>query len=104
MKVTKTPLPAERQVILGCLYDSTTQHVIIAANKRHKYFNRIHNLLEKSNATVQEILQLHGNLNYAALVAPFGRPFLASLTDCTRGRENQDIVPLTKLVKSCLRI
>ena len=103
MKVTKTPLPAERQIILGCQYDSTAQHVKTAPNKRRKYLRRIQNLLEKSSSTVEMILQLHGNLNYAALVAPFGKPFLAPLTACTRGHKDQDIVPVTKLITGVFR-
>ena len=44
MKVTKTPLPSRRQVILGCLWDSTDKHVRTSEKKRSKYMARIDEL------------------------------------------------------------
>ena len=63
---TKTPLPARKQVILGCLYDSVERRVRTAVKKRRKYITRIQDMLKEKRATVNDILKLHGNLNYAA--------------------------------------
>ena len=103
-KVTKTPLPAREQVILGCLYDSRSKHMRTATNKKIKYLNRINLLLAKDSTEVSEILTMHGNLNYAALVTPFGRPFLAPLTNATIGRSQDETVPVSEHLKMGLRI
>ena len=103
-KPTKTPLPARKQVILGCLYDSVARRIRTAQEKREKYILRIRNILRKKEASVSEILQLHGNLNYAAGVSPFGRPFLSTLTAAIRGRKTSEVVPLPKTMASALRI
>ena len=66
MELHKTPLPAKRQVILGCLYDSMTRKVRTAEKKRKKYIKRITDLLKTSTTTVTILQKLHGNLNYAA--------------------------------------
>ena len=69
-----------------------------------KYLGRISDLLVKDKATVKEILQIHGNLNYAAEVAPFGRPFLAPLSNLTVDKELKDIVNICQLSKIGLRV
>ena len=104
MKVTKTPLPAREQVILGCLYYSSSKDGRTAANKKVKYLNRINLLLAKDSTQVSDILTMHGNLNYAALVTPFGRPFLAPLTNATIGRTPDETVVVSEHVKMGLRI
>ena len=53
---------------------------------------------------MEEIYSIHGNLNYAAEVAPFGRPFLAPLITLTLGKKLRDDVEVTPLVKMSLRI
>ena len=103
-KPRKTPLPSKRQVILGCLWDSVDRRVRTSENKKQKYLTRITNLLEKDKASVKEILQIHGNLNYAAEIAPFGRPFLAALSNLTVEHEQKDIVNICPLSKMGLRI
>ena len=61
-------------------------------------------MLQKKETSVTEILQLHGNLNYAAQVSPFGRPFLAALTITIRGRTRHEDVAIPEVMKSALRI
>ena len=104
MKPSKTPMPARQQVILGCLYDSTERRVKTAEKKRVKYLARIRAVRRAHTVSVKDILQLHGNLNYAAGVCPFGRPFLATLTGAIRGREGHQSVVVTEPIKSALRI
>ena len=103
-KPTKTPLPSKRQVILGCLWDSVDRRVRTSEKKKRKYLARITNLLAKDNASVKEILQIHGNLNYAAEVIPFGRPFLAPLSNLTVEHEQKDMVDICPLSKMGLRV
>ena len=104
LKETKTPLPSKDQVILGCRWNSVTQRVRTSESKRAKYLSRIDKHLRSHYASVHDLLKLNGNLNYAAEVAPFGRPFLAPLTNATVGHEAKDIVPLDPIMKMCLRI
>ena len=42
---------------------------------------RILDLLKTSTTSVTILQKLHGNLSYAAEVAPFGTPFLTPLTN-----------------------
>ena len=57
-----------------------------------------------NSTTVIDCLRLHGNLNYAAAVAPYGRPFLASLTKACAGRSMAEKVIITKDMRLCLQI
>ena len=104
LKLTKTALPARKQVILGCLYNSVERRVRTAANKQEKYLGRIRQMLEAERPSFTNILKLHGNLNYAAGVSPFGRPFLAALTNSVRGLKETDTVIITEMLKWSLRI
>ena len=103
-KPTKTPLPSKRQIILGCLWNSVDRRVRTSEKKKRKYLARIMNLLSRDNASVKEILQIHGNLNYAAEVIPFGRPFLAPLSNLTVEHEQKDMVNICPLSKMGLRV
>ena len=104
MEVHKTPLPATQQVILGCLYDSELRKIRIAEKKRVKYIQRIRDLLQSSTSTVSILQKVLGNLNYAAEVAPFGRPFLAHLTNAISGADREGSVHVTEIMKLALRI
>ena len=104
LKLSKTPMPARQQVILGCLYDSIERRVKAAKKKCVKYLARIRAVIRAKTVSVTDILQLHGNLNYAAGVCPFGRPFLATLTGAIRGKERHQSVVVTEPIKSALRI
>ena len=104
IKISKTPLPALEQVILGCLYDSGRRHVRTAEDKRTKYLHRIELLLGRAVTRTSDILQIHGNLNYASQVSPFGRPFLAPLTDAVCGLTQDGKVAVSERIKMGLRI
>jgi len=103
-KPNKTPMPARQQVILGCLYDSTTRKMRSSANKVKKYVARIDKALRGDTVTAQEIMSLHGNLVFAANVAPFGRPFLAPLSSLVAGRRKGDAIKLTALARLSLGV
>ena len=103
-KPHKTPMPAKRQVILGCLYDSTARVMKSSVKKVEKYLLRINEALQANTVTAQEIMALHGNLVFAAGVAPFGRPFLASLSSLVAGKKKWEVVTLTKLARLSLRV
>ena len=47
-KQHKTPLPARRQVILGCLYDSVQRRVRLTEKKVTKYTARIDEALDST--------------------------------------------------------
>ena len=104
MHINKTPMAAQQQVILGSLWDAVQRLVKTALNKRQKYLKRISNITDADCASVINILRLHGNLNYAAAVAPYGRPFLASLTNAACGRTLDEQVVITEEVGLCFRI
>ena len=70
MEVQKTPLPAKRQVILGCEYDSIARIVRTAEKKRVKYTDRILELLASPVTNVKTLQKLHGNLNFAQRLLP----------------------------------
>ena len=104
LKPTKTPLPARRQVILGRVYDSLARRVKTSEKKRSKYLQKISKIRNSRLATVTEIQQVHGYLNYVASIAPFGRPFLTLLTMAIRGLKRSIPVKITNAVGSDLSI
>ena len=104
MKASKTPLPARKQIILGGLWDSKNKHVRTSPKKREKYLSRITELLSKNECVAKEVHKLHGNLNYAAQVAPFGRPFLAPLTNLVTGKNLTDTVIIDDMARRSLRV
>ena len=104
MLVHKSPLPAKQQVVLGCLYDSSKRHVRTAEKKRVKYLQYIRLHLKSPKTTLQMIQKLHGYLNFAAEVAPFGRPFLACLTNAIRTADEDGNVVITDSIKQSLRV
>ena len=104
MKLHKTPLPARRQVILGCLYDSVHSQVCTAEKKRVKYTSRILETLPLTTVPLNDLQKLHGYLNFAAQVAPYGRPFLSPMTDAMKTVDETGMVRTTALMKVGLRI
>ena len=100
----KPPLPARRQIILGCLYDSIARRIKTAEKKRAKYMQRIVQVLLREKATPQEIQRLHGNLNYASVVAPFGRPFLPALLDLIKHKRPTTMVNIRRSTRLSLHI
>ena len=103
-KLYKTPLPSQRQVILGCLFDSTSRRMRSAESKVKKYVTRIEELLNTTTAIADKVMSIHGNLNFAANVTPFGRTFLATLSNLTMGRSKSDMVVIGPLAQMGLRI
>ena len=100
----KLPVPARKQVILGCMYDSISRRIKTAEKKRAKYMQRIVRVLLKGTTTTPEIQRLHGNLNYAAMVASFGRPFLATLLDLVKHRRPTTVMNIPRSTRMSLRI
>ena len=103
-KPHKTPMPAKQQVILGSLYDSVSRRMMSSARKVRKYVARIDAILAGVTVQARDLMSLHGNLCFAANVAPFGKPFLAALSCLTAGRNKHDIVMLDDVSKMGLRI
>ena len=97
-------MPARKQIILGCMWDSVKARVRTSPKKIIKYLSRIEQLLRSDTSTVENLLKIHGNLNYAAEVSPFGRPFLAALIRPTVGKKPKDSVEVTSLARMGLRI
>ena len=100
----KSPLPARRQIILGCLYDSIARWIKTAKKKRAKFIRRIVRILLRDKTKTPENQRLHGNLNYAALVAPFGRPFLPALLDLIKHRYPTAVVNIRRSTRVSLHI
>ena len=103
-KPHKTPLPARQQVILGCLYDSTSRTMKSSPSKVTKYVKRIEKALLDGEILAKELMSLHGNLCFAANVTPYGKPFLAVLSDLLIGHKKQDVIKVDRLAKLALRI
>ena len=103
-KPSKTPLPDKSQVILGRRFNSITKRVSTAEKKRKKYRLRILELLTTGKTTRKELERIHGCLNYAVGVEPFGRPFLANLTMEMTGVEDGELVVLSPLTRLSLKI
>ena len=104
LKPEKTPLPARKQLILGRLYDSVTRKVRTGAKKQRKYREKITEVLKGEYTTVSNIQKVHGYLNYVACAFPFGRPFLAVLTNSIHGLYRNDPVQITRTMRRCLAI
>ena len=102
--MTKTPMPSQKQIMLGCLHDSIKRRVKTSAKKVTKYCRKIEAILSSRSALMKDIESLHGNLSYAAAVAPFARPFLVPLTETIAGRRRTDVVNITEQLKSALRV
>ena len=47
---------------------------------------------------------MHGNLNYASGVSPFGRPFLGPLMSLATRHGRKEVVSIPPVVKMCLRV
>ena len=75
-----------------------------SGSKVTKYVGRIDELLANGMAQAVDVMSLHGNLSFAANVAPFGKPFLAALSALVVGRKKSDVVALEELSIMCLRI
>ena len=103
MKLHKTPLPPKRQVILENLYYSIHRRVSTAGKKRSKYTAKILESLPLTSVPIKNLQKLHGYLNFAAQVAPWGRPFLAYLTGAMKTVDNAGMVLTADLMRRGLR-
>ena len=72
--------------------------------KLKKYVARIDKILRRGTVTAQEIMSIHGNLVFAANVAPFGGPFLAPLSSLVAGKKKWEALTLSALARLSLRI
>ena len=100
MKPKKTPPPARKQTILGRRFNSTTRRITTDRTKREKYLGRVRSMILEPTTTRKKLEKLHGCLSYVADIEPFGRPFLAHLTNAMSGtKPNEEIVlsPQTKM-------
>ena len=104
LEVTKTPLPARVQVILGKCFDSVIGRISTAAVKVVKYRLRIAAMLATRLTTRNAVEKLHGCLNYVAEVEPFGRPFLADLMTVISGTSDGEPVRLSAVARMGLQI
>ena len=106
MKLTKTPLPARKQVILGRLWNSIDKRVQTAPAKVAKYRGKIAKMMCEKVTSRKKIESLHGCLRYVADVEPFGIPFLTPLIKlagtCPEEKRSCDMIPTPKLVKRLL--
>ena len=100
----KTPMPTREQVMLGCLNNSIDKHVMSSPKKVEKYSQKIDNILKSSTVKVRDVESLHGNLTYAASVAPFARPFLVPFTNTIIGRQRHQTVRVSAALRSSLII
>ena len=102
--MTKTPMPSQKQIMLGCLHDSIKRRVKTSAKKITKYDRKIEAILSSQQALMKDIESLHGNLSYTAAVPSFARPFLVPLTETIASRRRTDVVNITEQLKSALRV
>ena len=104
MKPSKTPLPAKKQVILGREFDSTTRRIRTDGKKQLKYLGRVRSMILDGTTKRKKLKQLHGCLNYVADIEPFGRPFLAHLTNAMSRAEPTEEIMLSPPAKMGLKV
>ena len=61
-------------------------------------------MLQEDSTTRKNLEKLHGQLNYVADIEPFGRPFLAHLTNAMVDRTTKDEIRLSNMTKESLKI
>ena len=65
---------------------------------------RVDEALALPDISVKKLMSLHGNLTFAAVVAPFGKPFLAALSCIIAGKRPTEVVQLSQIARMGLRI
>ena len=75
-----------------------------AEKKVYKYTTRIDILLSKVLVTRKDLEKIHGYLNYAAVIEPFGRPFLSTLTNAIQGKPYNLEFPLPSTARRSLHL
>ena len=104
LKSKKTPPPAKTQIILGRLCNSSTGRITTAEQKRQKYLRRLREMSSEHTTTKKMLEKLHGNLNYVAGIEPYGRPFLAHLTNAISGSRYDEEVILPFVARRALLV
>ena len=104
MKITKTPPPSRKQIILGREYDSVTRRITTSKDKQEKYLRRLSEMITSYSTTRRLLEKVHGNLNYVADIEPFGRPFLAHLTSAMHGKGPHEEIVLSGQAKLGLKL
>ena len=104
MDVKKTPLPASTQIILGHCWNSIEKSIKVAPAKIVKYRNRIAEVLAKTWVKSNTLEKLHGNLTYASCTIPFGRPFLATITEHISPLRPNELIRVTKDLAQSLSV
>ena len=104
MNVAKTRGPAIAMVILGLLYHSRRKICSLDPAKVTKYSTHIDQLLGQDRITSKDLERMVGRLEFAAWVEPFGRPLLTFLSAYITPSYPHSTVPVTKMMKICLRV
>ena len=81
MNIKKCHSPVQIIEIINFLYASILKICILSITKQEKYIRRIDSILSATIVSLKRLEKLVGNLTYAAWVAPFGRPFLSTLSE-----------------------
>ena len=100
----KTRGPASSMVILGLLYNSRRKICSLDPAKVDKYSTKISQLLLQVRVTSKDLERMVGRLEFAAWVEPFGRPLLTFLSTYITPDYPQTSLPLTHMMKICLRV
>ena len=96
--------PARVMEILGFIYDSIVKTCRLSVSKQRKYIRRINQVLKSTGVTFKMLEKLVGNLTYAAWIAPFGRPFLSTLSEMLQPSKGSSPIVLTPSMRSSLNI
>ena len=90
--------------ILGFIYDSNFKACRLSVSKQRKYTIRIDLILCSKVVTFKKLEKLVGNLTYVAWIAPFGRPFLSTLSEKLNPSKDSSIIVVTPSMKNALNI
>ena len=104
MNRKKCHSPARIMVILGFIYDSILKTCRLSITKQEKYIRRIDSILSATIVSFKTLEKLVGNLTYAAWVAPFGRPFLSTLSEKLHLSKSSSPIIVTPSMKNSLKI
>ena len=96
--------PARVMEILGFIYDSIFKTCRLSVSKQRKYIRRINQVLSSTEVSFKKLEKLVGNLTYAAWIAPFGRPFLSTLSEMLHPSKGSSPIVLTPSMKISLDI
>jgi hypothetical protein len=81
--------PAQRMVVLGICFDTTTMTCSIPADKLTSITTRIHTILEKGTTTTAELDQLCGKLVWVCSILAPGKMFLGGLFNLLHSGQGQ---------------